>query len=257
MFIPIGDAQLHVQSFGPGPQTLLAFGGWAGSWELWAGVFGPLSRTWRTIAYDHRGSGATIAPLASITTEQMTADVFALMDALQIDRCVLAAESAGATIALLAALARPERFSGLVLVDGLLHHPADNANSPFAHALRTDFEAAIAAFAAQCVPDPDAAAIRHWGRHILRRSGPAAAVRLLECMSGIDLRPRAAEVALPTLLIHSEDDALVAVDESRRLAERMPNATLHIFTGGSHVPTMTRPEEVAGIIDRAFGYSSD
>lgn len=258
MFVPVDDGQLHVQSFGPGPQTLLAFGGWAGSWELWAATFGPLSRTWRTIAYDHRGSGATLtsptsASLASITAEQMTADVFTVMDALQVDRCVLAAESAGATIALLAAMARPERLTGLVLVDGVIHQPASNATSPFVHALRTDFEAAIGNFADRCVPDPDEEAMRNWGRHILRRSGPDAAIRLIECLSGIDLRPRVAEITLPTLIIHSEGDALVSADESRWLAGRMPNATLHILPGSSHVPTMTRPEEVAALIDRAFG----
>ena len=253
MFITADDGLLHVLSFGSGPQTLLAFGGWAGSWELWAAPFGPLSRTWRTIAYDHRGSGATLTPLASITAERMTADVFAVMDALYVERCVLAAESSGATIALLAALARPERFTGLVLVDGLIHHPTADVTAPFVHAVRTNFEAAISDFADRCVPGPNEEAIRNWGRQILRRSGPAAAARLIESLSGIDLRPRAAEIALPTLLIHSEGDAIVSADESRWLAGQMPNATLHILPGDSHVPTMTRGVEVADIIERGFG----
>jgi pimeloyl-ACP methyl ester carboxylesterase len=253
MFVPVGDGLLHILSFGSGPQTLLAFGGWAGSWELWAATFGPLSQTWRTVAYDHRGSGATLTPLTSITAENMTADVFAVMDALNIDRCVLAAESAGATIALLTALARPERFTGLVLVDGVIYHPASSATSLSVRALQTDFEAAIGDFADRCVPDPDEVAIRNWGRHILRRSGSAAAARLIECLSGIDLRPRVAEIALPTLIIHSEGDAIVSAHESRWLAGQMPNATLHVLPGGSHVPTMTRPDEVAAIINRAFG----
>lgn len=252
MFIPTADAQLHVLSFGPGPRTLLAFGGWAGSWQLWAGPFGPLSRTWRAVAYDHRGSGATVTPLESITADNMVADVFAMVDALSIDHCVLAAESAGATIALLAALARPERFDGLVLVGGLIHHPPPGGPNPFIHALRADYEAAISGFADRCVPEPDGEAIRRWGRQILRASGPAAAIKLIECLAGIDLRPRAAEIALPTVLIHGDADALVPVEDARRLAGQMPQAELHVLPGAGHVPTMTRPAEVAAIIDRAF-----
>jgi pimeloyl-ACP methyl ester carboxylesterase len=183
----------------------------------------------------------------------MTADVFAVMDALNIDRCVLAAESAGATIALMAALARPERFTGLVLVDGVIHHPPSNATSSFVRELQTDFETAIGDFADRCVPDPDEAAIRNWGRQILRRSGSAAAIRLIECLSDIDLRPRVAEIALTTLIIHSEGDAIVSAAESRWLAGQMPNASLYILPGNSHVPTITRPTELAAIIDRAFG----
>lgn len=253
MFIRSGDTQLHAVSFGPGPRSLLAFGGWAGSWELWAGPFGPLSATWRTVAYDHRGSGATLCPLPSITVEAMVADVFAVMDALGLDRPVLAAESAGATVALLAALAAPERFAGLVLVDGLVHHPPLDRPTPFMRALRADFAAAIGGFADACLPEPDSAAINHWGRQLLSDSGPDQAVRLLESVAGIDLRPRVREVKLPTVIIHGEADAIVPVEDARWMAAEMPNAALHILPGAGHVPTMTRPAEVAAIINAAFG----
>jgi pimeloyl-ACP methyl ester carboxylesterase len=253
MFLNTPNATLHYHTFGPGPRMLLAFGGWAGSWELWAGPFGALSRAWRAVAFDHRGSGATITSLEAITVDNMVADVFAVMDALDIGRCVLAAESAGATVALLAALARPERFDGLVLVDGLIHHPPFNPGAPFVTGLRADFEATIAAFAQACAPGPDNESIRHWGRQILRRSGQAAAIRLIECLAGIDLRPRVAEVSLPTVIIHGSADALVPLADAEWLAAQLPDATLHVLPGAGHVPTLTHPAEVAAIIDAAFG----
>lgn len=256
MFISSGDARIHVLSFGGGPRTILAFGGWAGNWELWAGPFGPLSATWRTVAYDHRGTGATLCPLASITVEAMVGDVFAVMDALGLERPVIAAESAGATIALLAALAAPERFGGLVLVDGLIHHDPPNGPTPFMRALRADFDAAIAGFVDACLPEPDSAALNHWGRQLLSDSGPEQAIRLLESVAGIDLRLRVNEVTLPTVIIHGEADAIVPVADARWMAAEMPSAALHILPGAGHVPTMTRPAEVAAIIDAAFGADS-
>jgi len=257
MFIAHNDAHLFALDFGPGPRELLAFGGWAGSWEVWAPTLGVLSRSWRAAAYDHRGTGATVAPVESITVANMTADVFAVLDALGLARPVLAAESAGATVALLAALQRPERFAGLVLVDGLIHHER-RATDPFAAGLRTDFDATIAAFAAACVPDsePDGAAVRRWGVQILSRSGPAAALRLYESVAGIDLRPRLGEVTLPVQVIHGTADALVPASDARAMTAALPRATLHLIPGAGHVPTMTHPIEMAAAIDRFFSAES-
>jgi pimeloyl-ACP methyl ester carboxylesterase len=255
MFISSGDATLFTITFGAGTRSLLATGGWAGSWEVWAPTLAVLSRSWRVAAYDHRGTGATISPVASITVEHMVADLFAVADALALDKPVLAAESAGATIALLAALRQPARFAGLVIVDGLIHHqrPPDG-DDRFAAGLRTDFGATIASFANACVPDsePNSAAIRRWGRQILARSGPASAAALYDCLAGLDLRARTAVLDLPTLVIHGEADALVPASEARELVGTLPNSALHLIPGAGHVPTMTRPVEVATAIDHFF-----
>ena len=93
MFISVGDAKIYTTTFGPIDQpAMLGVGGWTGSWELWAEPFSILSRRWRTIAYDHRGAGVTQAPVESITHDRLIDDVFAVMDAYQVERCVLAAE---------------------------------------------------------------------------------------------------------------------------------------------------------------------
>ena len=78
MFLMQADAQLYTVSFGRGPRTILALGGWVGSWELWIAPFTTLSQSWRTVAFDHRGCGATIAALESITMPTMVADVLAV-----------------------------------------------------------------------------------------------------------------------------------------------------------------------------------
>lgn len=252
MFVRHGDAQFFTVSFGAGPRTIVALGGWAGNWELWAEPFAHLSKTWRTVAYDHRGVGATLSPVESISVESMTADVFAILDALEIERCVLAGESAGAAIVLLAALLHPERFDGLVLVDGLFHRPERQGPDPFVLGLQSDFEATVGWFVDACVPEPDSAAVRHWGRQILMRAAPDAAIRLYQCMDGIDLRLDVSRIALPTLILHGELDALVSVADAAWLAGAMPHSRLEILEGAGHVPTVTRPAEVAAAINAFF-----
>jgi sigma-B regulation protein RsbQ len=65
-----------------------------------------------------------------------------------------------------------------------------------------------------------------------------------------DLDPRA--VAVPTLIVHGTDDAIVPIDESRELAARLQDVELLELEGTGHVPTMTRPDEVVAAIRRRF-----
>lgn len=183
MFIHHDDATIFAVDFGSGPRTLVAHGGWAGSWELWTDPFGILSKSWRTVAYDHRGAGATICPVESISLEAMVGDLFAILDALAIETCVLAGESAGAAVVLSAALQQPQRFTGLVIVDGMYYRPAPTGPEPLILGLQADFAATMGQFADVCVleSEPNSMAIRRWGRQILDRSPAAAAVRLHAC----------------------------------------------------------------------------
>ena len=254
MFIPHNNAQLYTVEFGNGPRTLVAHGGWTGSWELWTEPFMQLSKTWRTVAYDHRGTGATIAPVESISVENMVADLFAVLDKLNIEKCVLAAESAGGMVAVNAVLQQPERFDGLVLVDALLHNEDDGSNAGFIQGLKTNYTATIGGFVDACVPttEQNSAELRSWGRKILARATSESAIRLLECTHGIDLRPMLAQIQHRTLILHGDIDGIVPLSDSEYMAIQIPNSHLHVFKGAGHVPTVTRPIDVAQVINQYF-----
>jgi 3-oxoadipate enol-lactonase len=254
MFITSGSTQLHTVEFGTGPSTILAHGGWTGSWELWTEPFSRLSKTWRTVAYDHRGSGVTIAPVDSITVENMVADLFKVMDVLEIHKCVLAGESAGGMVAVTAALQCPERFNGLVLVDALTHNENDGSNAVFIQGLKKDFEKTVERFVDACVPENSQnwAEIRSWGRKILTRASPEASVRLIEYSFGIDLRPNLSQLKIPTLILHGENDVIVPLSDSETAANQIPNNLLRVFKDAGHVPTMTHPQAVADKINNYF-----
>ena len=177
LYVPAEGAMLWTVAFGPrdGP-ALVAVGGWIGSWELWAGTFGELSERWRVVSFDHRGTGATVSSPASISHERLVDDIFVVLDAYGIDRCVLAGESAGAGVVISAAARHPERVAGLVLVDGFIPTEPRRDDDPFPLSLRSDFVGTIDRFVDACLPDPDADALRHWGRLMLKRSTPEHAV---------------------------------------------------------------------------------
>jgi pimeloyl-ACP methyl ester carboxylesterase len=251
MFLEVNGVRLHAVVFGDGPRTFVATGGWTGSWEVWEDVIGLLSTAgWRCIAYDHRGSGESPVDPALITVEAMTDDIVGVLDTLGVDRCVLAGESQGGAIAQYAAARHPERFSGLVLAA-----PAPTGRSEgtggFADSCRADYPAAVEGFVAHCFPEPDIEHIRRWARNILLRAEPEQAARIIEMWrdEGVpDLDPR--RIDIPTLIVHGTGDVIVPIERSRALVELLPDAELLEFDGSGHVPTMTRPREVADAICR-------
>lgn len=247
MFVRVNSHLIHTVSFGAGPVTLLGLGGWVGNWEVWQQPFELLSTTWRCVSFDHRGSGETVVPVEAITPDGLVDDVFGVMDALGVERCLLAGESLGAVVALEAVHRAPERFTGLVLVDGA---PFVNRSvQPLIDGSKTDFEATLSAFADACVPEPDSEHLRRWGRDLLRRSSGPAAARIFESYLE-PKRPRVPleQLRLPALILHGTEDMIVPLAGGELLAKTLPDAELVVLQGSGHVPTLTRPREVVDAI---------
>lgn len=252
MYLKSNDADILVSSFGSGPRTLVAHGGWVGSGELWVAPFEILSRTWRTVTYDHRGTGGTRHTAPRITFELLVADLLRVLDASRIDSCVLAAESMGAMVALEAALRYPERFTGLVIVDGRYSGERTPTGDRLMAGCKTDFAATMDAFVDACVPEPGCDAERAWAKLIVERSTAAAAVQMLECVEDIDVTSRLPSIKLPTLVLHGSRDVITPLACAERLAALIPDSKWVVAEGAGHVPTITRPEWVAEQIERYF-----
>jgi pimeloyl-ACP methyl ester carboxylesterase len=253
MFLDVNGVRLHALVFGNGPRTLVAVGGWTGSWEVWEEPVAQLTAGgWRCVAYDHRGSGESPVDPALISVEAMVDDVAGILDALGVERCILAGESQGGAIAQYAASRNPERFEGLVL-SAPARTGRNAGSSAFADACRSDYPAAVDQFVSACFPEPNSDHLKRWARNILLRADPDQAARIIEMWRDEavpDVDPR--RIHTPTLILHGTADVIVPIDVSRRLADLLPDAELLEFEGSGHVPTMTRPSDVVNAIVRRF-----
>ena len=253
MFIEVNGVRLHVLAFGDGPRTLLAVGGWTGSWEVWEEPIAQLTAAgWRCIAYDHRGSGESPVHPTDITVEAMVEDVVGVLDAVGVQRCVLAGESQGGAIAQYAAARYPARFDGLVL-SAPTPTGRREGGTAFPDLCRSDYPAAVAGFVDRCFPEPESDHLKRWGRNVLLRADGEQAARILEMWRDADVPdvdPR--RIAIPTVIVHGSADLIAPIDGSRQLAELLPDAELVELPDTGHVPTMTRPDEVVAAIQHRF-----
>jgi 3-oxoadipate enol-lactonase len=253
MFLDVNGVRLHALVFGDGPRTLVAVGGWTGSWEVWEEPIAQLTaRGWRCVAYDHRGSGESPVDPTLITVEGMVDDVIGVLDTLGVERCVLAGESQGGAIAQYAAARSPHRFDGLVL-SAPSRTGRNESGGGFANACRADYPATVDEFVRACFPEPDSDHIKRWGRNILLRAEPNQAARIIEMWRDEEVPTvDPSQIGIPTLILHGTADVIVPIEQSRQLAKLLPDAQLVEFEGSGHVPTMTRPNDVVDAIVHRF-----
>jgi pimeloyl-ACP methyl ester carboxylesterase/predicted glycosyltransferase len=110
---------LHYDVYGDGPVTVLLFPTWSiVDSRFWKGQVPFLSRYFRVITFDGRGSGLSGRPrgTAAFLDPEYAADAVAVLDATSVERAVLVGFSCGATWAVHVAAGHPERAQGVFAI---------------------------------------------------------------------------------------------------------------------------------------------
>lgn len=251
MFHELRGQQVNTIEFGAGDPAIVGVSGAFGTWEIWQQPFELLSRSHRTVAYDHFGAGETRVPPERVTFEEQVELLGALLDLFSIDRCVLCGDSTMVATAVEFAARHPDRVAALALVSGGVVHQRDELTEGFVRGLRSHFERTVDGFVKFCMPEPGSDHLQAWLRDIITRTGGERAATLVESFYGVDVSARLTGLDMPAAVIQGEHDAMPSsnLDVARLMAGRIPNCELHVLPGAGHVPTLTRPEQVARIVE--------
>ncbi|MBA2681020.1 MAG: alpha/beta hydrolase [Ktedonobacteraceae bacterium] len=109
---------LHYVRQGEGSPTVLLLHGWPGFWYDWRRVLPRLAQTTSVIAMDLRGFGGSakpdLPPREAYSPEAQVKNVLALLDALQIEKVVVAGYDIGGRVATTLARTAPQRVQALI-----------------------------------------------------------------------------------------------------------------------------------------------
>ncbi|MDA3038341.1 MAG: alpha/beta hydrolase [Actinomycetota bacterium] len=209
-------------------------------------TFEILSRTIRCVSYDTRGTGFTEAHDRPISLPTLIDDLVSVLDAFEVERCVIAGESMGGLVALHAAATHPDRIEA-VITSGSPPAVDLATAAPRAAAARADYPAVVRPFVTACLNDVPDGSLQRWGEALFHGATGESAARLLEALVGHPA-PLAA-VTQPVLVLHGTADIVVPRAAADVLVSGLANAELVLLEGAGHAPMVTRPADVASEIE--------
>lgn len=233
-------------------EVLILSPGLGGSAGYWRPNLATFAARYRVLLYDHRGTGRSDRNLpATVTVEDMAADVAALMDGLGIARAHFLGHALGGLIGLALARSMPDRIGRLVVVNGwarLDPYTARCFDARLALLRDSGAEAYLAAQPIFLYP-PDWTSV-HSGRldaeaadHLADFPGRETVEKRIAAARAWDPGETLRAIDVPVLVLASADDALVPGHCARGLAELLPNATRMLQFSGGHACNITEPED--------------
>jgi pimeloyl-ACP methyl ester carboxylesterase len=245
------EMSVHVLQAGRGDPVILIHGG-GGVAAQWAPVISSLQKEFRVYALDRSGCGLTDKfDFRETDLREHAVDVVTgLMDALELPKATLVANSMGGLWAMQFALAKPDRVTKLVLLgepagsDPKMPPPPPAAKDPTLQSIRGFYGARLVADASR-VPE-EFLAVDLAGR---RLPGAADSWNTMIEKIGKDkcgaysLRPELKGLHTPTLFIWGDKDKLGSPTLGEEMAKLAPKARCVVLRDAGHLPWLDQPDE--------------
>lgn len=245
---------IHYGDAGEGPPLVFVHG-WSMSARVWH-FQQELAAEFRLITPDLRGHGRSVTPAAGYDLDDLSGDLAALFERLDLRSATLLGWSLGAQVVLSAFPAIRKRLAGLVLVGGTPRFTATEgypfglpANEPrgMGLRLRRDFNRTMGEFFRGMFAEGELSREQEnrIAREIVmggRLPEPEVSARTLEILAKSDLRIVLPEVDVPVLIIHGSRDAISLPGAAHFMAEKIADARLRVLDGLGHAPFLSRPD---------------
>lgn len=222
--LPAG--RIHYLQQGSGPGLVLLHNGFDSS-RTWENLLPRLATTHRVTAYDRAGyGGSDPAPFTGDIVAAGAAELVRVLDALGIDRALLAGHCLGAAIALDCAVRYPARVRGVVAEacgfygDRETVAKCDLVFRPWETLSQKTRQTLIAMHGAERAEAFWRASCSYTDGYVMHPQ--------------YDLRPRLARVACPVLVMAGEEDFFFTPEHTRSGAAALPAAQLVLLPGIGH-----------------------
>jgi len=259
----VNGAELHYEDTGgPREPVVFAHGLLLSGWMFHPQV-AALRDRFRCIAFDFRGHGRSELTASGYDMDTLAADAAALIEALSVAPCHFIGLSMGGFAGLRLAARRPELVRSLAL----LSTSADReflANRLGLLALRliarglslrlAMSQAMVVMFGQRFLDDPARTEFREACYQQLLANRPAGVYHAARAVAARDsVYDEIERIRVPTLVLVGEEDTVTKPDAARRIAGRVPGATLVILPGVGHTSSLEAPERVTEALRELLG----
>jgi pimeloyl-ACP methyl ester carboxylesterase len=201
----------------------------------WFPAVARLAEKYRVVVFDQRWHGRGIVS-EHFSLRDCADDVMAVADALSLETPVVAGYSMGSIVAQRCWRQHPERFGGLVLAATTDHFRTTGSERAFHQgmeigmgALRTLSRSrtisATSRLTAELLLDPTD--MHDWALAQFRSTSPWAVAQAVAALGRHHSTPWLSLIDVPTAVVVTTHDHVVPPERQRRIAARIPGATVH------------------------------
>ncbi|MDP1547124.1 MAG: alpha/beta fold hydrolase [Anaerolineales bacterium] len=254
--------ELYYEAYGgEGAPLVLISGLGYSSWQ-WHKMVPFLAEHFQVLTFDNRGVGQSDKPAGPYTAGVLAADTVGLLDALKIEKAIIAGHSMGGFVAQAIALNFPERVEKLILCSTNFGGPNHAPVTPEAMKVLTDvtsdaltrFRNGLSVSTAPGWAEKNPEMIEEWVKW--RVANPIEPVHYqAQIAIGLGLLPEAAafenklsRLNIPTLILFGAHDKVVPPANASLLAGKIAGSTVVIFPDAGHF----FPIEIAEAASRAI-----
>jgi non-heme chloroperoxidase len=256
--------EIYYKDWGSG-QPILFSHGWPLSADMWDGqMLYFASRGYRTIAFDRRGFGRSSQPWNGYDYDTFADDIKALIEHLDLSGVTLVGFSmGGGDVVRYIARHGSKRVAKLVLVSAvtpMFMKTADHDGPD--KSVFDGIRAGLVADRPQFLDDfsPLFYGTNHGMKvsqgifkqtlQVALQASIKATIDCVTAFSETDFRPDMAKIDVPTLVIHGDDDQVVPMAATGKLASEMiRGATLKVYTGAPHATATTHKDRLTADLE--------
>lgn len=267
-FVHANGIDIHYADAGHGAPLVLVHGGMVSSNPIWthapiayAAHLPDLAGRYRVIAPDTRGCGRTVHDHGEVTFDRLADDLLVFIDALGLDRPLVAGFSEGGITATIAAIKRPDAFRAIVNDAGYdMFNPAASSFTMMRQMLggsASAIEADPDAFARMCAQSDQMTALfdlmkadedggqgeGHWADYVrlaFRRTTQPIDYTLDDF----------AKITAPTLILVGDRDEFCTLDDAVTAFGKLQQGELAVLPGTGHVISAGKVDSTVDFFQR-------
>ena len=220
--------------------------------NLWEPQMRSVPAGWRLITPDLRGFGGSteLDTVSNLSMADYAEDVRDLMTELGVQRAVIGGASMGGYAAMAFLQSFGDRVDGLVLANTRAGADSAEARANRRNMLTIVDREGPSGVSREMMPkllgattretQPD---IEAFVRRLIKQQSPTAIrAAIHRMMHRPDSTALLAAATIPSLVVTGEEDELIPIDESRKMAAAITGASLHIIPKAGHLANLEQPD---------------
>jgi pimeloyl-ACP methyl ester carboxylesterase len=258
----VKDLNVYYEVEGKGFPLIMVMG-LGGNKDWWGPpLVSAISKKYKTIIFDNRGTGRTDTPETSFTIKAMADDTVGLMDALKIGKAHVLGISLGGMVAQELVLNHPDRVEKLVLCATMCGASHSVMNLEVVAQLQSgggqtpaEFIKAVTSllFPPEFMKANPKVTEEATRLMLIAPTRPDMYLRQLGATISFDTYERLPTIKVPTLVMHGKKDLLIPWQNAKIIADRIPGAKLVHFEKTGHALFSVETEAALKVLFQFLG----